>query len=189
MKQPVRGKSKSVKKQRKNSKTRSNPFKKHVHKEEYGTSKLERDFAREFLDREDLIYTYQYEARDIKRYFDFAVTLYDNYPFKFENKDGLRSIIQEDRKFMIAFLIEVDGDYYHGNPKVIDEKRLNPMQKHNRFVDGLKNEWALKHGIRLVRFWEDDIRNNPISVKKRLKKEIEAAKKRMFIVENKKKPH
>ena len=189
MKQPIRGKTKTIKKQRKNSKTRSNPPKKRTSDEEYGTSKLERDFAREFLDRLNLKYTYQYEAKDIKRFFDFAVTLYDDYPLKFESKNGLRSVVQADRKFLIAFLIEVDGDYYHANPNLFNEKKLNPMQKHNLFVDGLKTEWALKNGLTLLRFWEDDIRNRPEIVIKTLKEKIKEAKKRMLILEDKRKPH
>ena len=35
--------------------------------QKYGTSKLEKDFARDFLDRMNLIYIYEYEAKDIKR--------------------------------------------------------------------------------------------------------------------------
>ena len=63
------------------------------------------------------------------------------------------------------------------------------MQKHNRFVDNIKNEWALKQGIPLLRFWENDIRNNPSKVYKELEKAIKNAKKKKFIVEEKKKPH
>lgn len=189
MKQPVRGSIKSIKRQRKNNKTRSNPKKKRMNNVEYGTSKLERDFARDFLDRLGLKYTYQYEARDIKRYFDFAVTLYDDYPLKFENKSGLRSVVQADRKFLIAFLIEIDGDYYHANPNLFEEKKLNPMQKHNRFVDGLKTEWALKNGLTLLRFWEDDIRNRPEKVMKELKERIKAEQRKMLILEDRRKPH
>lgn len=188
MKQPVRGKGRRT--NNKNQKPRSHPFKKRKHNEEYGTSKLELDFAREFLDRLGLKYVYQFEAKDIKRYYDFAVTVYDDYPsFKFENKNGLKSIIQEDRFFLISFFIEVDGDYYHANPQTIDENKLNPMQKHNKYVDKLKNEWALQRGIPLLRFWEYDIRNNPSKVMKELEKELKKSNKKKIILENKKKPH
>ena len=40
---------------------------------QYGTSKLEEDFARDFLDKLGIEYVYQYEAKDIKRYFDFFI--------------------------------------------------------------------------------------------------------------------
>ena len=38
---------------------------------EYGTSKLEERFARDFLDKLGVKYQYQYFASDIKRYYDF----------------------------------------------------------------------------------------------------------------------
>lgn len=79
---------------------------------QYGTSQLERDFARDFLDRMKIKYVYQFEAKNIKRFYDFAVTVYDNYPFKYEVKDGINSITQTDKMPTIGFLIEIDGDYW-----------------------------------------------------------------------------
>lgn len=37
----------------------------------FGTSKLEKDFAEQFLDKLSIKYVYQMEAKDIKRWFDF----------------------------------------------------------------------------------------------------------------------
>ena len=37
----------------------------------FGTSKLEEDFARDFLDKLNVEYVYQFEAKDIGRWFDF----------------------------------------------------------------------------------------------------------------------
>ncbi len=37
----------------------------------FGTSKLEEDFARDFLEKLEVKYIYQFEAKDIKRWFDF----------------------------------------------------------------------------------------------------------------------
>lgn len=59
---------------------------KRSHKE-YGTSKLEEYFASEFLDKLGVKYMYQFEAKDIGRYYDFY--LYEH-----------------------RIIIEVDGDYY-----------------------------------------------------------------------------
>lgn len=180
MKQPVKGKRK-VKK-------RTETVRK-VKKAEYGTSQLERDFARDFLDRMKIKYVYQFEAKNIKRFYDFAVTIYDNYPFRYEVKDGINSIIQTDKMLTINFLIEIDGDFFHSNPNVVDENKLNPMQKHNKWVDKIKNEWALMHGLPLLRIWEEDIRKHPKKVEKMLKEELDKARKKMLILENKKKPH
>lgn len=180
MKQPVKGKRK-VKK-------RTETVRK-VKKAEYGTSQLERDFARDFLDRMKIKYVYQFEAKDIKRFYDFAISVYDNYPFNYEEKDGIRSIVQVDKMPTINFLIEIDGDFFHSNPNIVDENKLNPMQKHNKWVDKIKNEWALMHGLPLLRIWEEDIRKHPKKVEKMLKEELDKARKKMLILENKKKPH
>lgn len=82
------------------------------HKQKYGTSKLEVDFAREFLDKLGVKYIYEYEAKDIGRYFDFAVTSYDDIPFITEEKNGITCIKQEGQNVPISFLIEVDGGYW-----------------------------------------------------------------------------
>ena len=158
-------------------------------KQKYGTSQLEVDFAREFLDKLKLKYIYQYEAKDIGRFFDFAVTAYDNIPFIMENKDGIECIKQEKQNVPISFLVEVDGGFFHSDPRVIGEKKLNPMQKHNKFVDFLKDKWCDLHGIPLLRIWEYDIRKNPKKVFEEINKSIENGEKKKRIVENRKKPH
>jgi hypothetical protein len=40
-------------------------------KQLYGTSKLEEDFAKYFLDKLGIRYTYQFEAKEIGRFFDY----------------------------------------------------------------------------------------------------------------------
>lgn len=111
MKQPI---PKNInKKNKKNNKTivTKQPYsKKHTHK--YGTSKLEIDFAKNFLDANGIKYIYQYEAKEIGRYFDFAVTSYNNKNYIMESKDGIECVKQEGQPFDIAFFIEVDGDYW-----------------------------------------------------------------------------
>ena len=114
----------------------------------YGTSKLEDRFAKEFLDRLGYTYVRQYEAKDIGRFYDFAV------------KQSNGAII----------LIEVDGTFYHGYGLVHEEK--SPMQKHNEWVDKVKDQWAAEHGIPLIRIWEHDINDKPSEVLKLLKKRI-----------------
>lgn len=108
----------------------------------YGTSKLEEDFARDFLDKLGLEYTYQFEAKDIGRFFDF---------------------------YCQGVLIEIDGDYWHSNPLLYEESELNRTQKRAQKVDDYKNRWALLHGFPIVRIWEHDIRKNPKQVMDRLK--------------------
>ena len=111
MKQPVRGQNKIVRKTVRQSS--HNPFQsKRKHMQEYGTSKLEYDFAHDFLDKLGLKYVYQYEAKSIKRFFDYAITAEENYPYKYVIKEGVNSIDQDAQLFIPSFIIEVDGDYW-----------------------------------------------------------------------------
>lgn len=130
----------------------------------YGTSKLEEDFARDFLDKLGVEYEYQFEAKDIGRFYDF-----------FLPKSRL--------------IIEVDGDYWHGNPEKYDENELKKHQIRAQRVDEHKNKWALLHGIPIIRIWESDIRKNPKKVMKMLKEELNIQEKKRIIDENKRKRH
>ena len=116
----------------------------------YGTSKLENKFAKEFLDKLGIEYEEQFEAKDIKRFFDF--------------------------KIKGRVLIEIDGDYYHSYGKVYEE--MNPMQKKNATVDALKNKWAHSNGYKLIRIWEHDINENPKKVMKLLQDELDIIDKK-----------
>lgn len=136
-----------------------------------GTSKLEEDFARDFLDKLGVKYIYQFEAKDIGRFYDFAILLND------EMTTGN------------MILVEIDGSYYHSDPRVVEEGKMNPMQKHNKRVDKHKDDWALMHGIPLMRIWEKDIRENPKMVMEELKKRLYMQDKKVTITENKNKRH
>jgi very-short-patch-repair endonuclease len=111
----------------------------------YGTSKLEDYFAENFLDVIGVKYVRQYEAKEIGRFYDFYCE-------------------------KANIIIEVDGDYYHSYGLKYEEK--NPMQKHNQWVDRVKDEWALERGIPVIRVWEHDIHENPEKVMKILKEAI-----------------
>lgn len=131
----------------------------------FGTSKLEQDFATEFLDKLGVDYVWQYEAAEIGRLYDFAV------------KSPGGGII----------LIEIDGSYYHSDPRLVKEEDMSPMQKKNKRVDEIKNQWALMHSIPLIRIWEKDIRENPNMVMDYLKQRlyIENTKQELKIGKNK----
>ena len=150
MLQPTRREKATVIKKKKVKKT--TPRGKRPHPK-YGTSKLEDRFAKEFLDRLGYKYERQYEAKDIGRFYDFAV--------------------KQDNGAVV--LLEIDGDYFHGHGLVHEEK--SPMQKHNEWVDKVKDEWAAQHGIPLIRIWEHDINDNPGEVMRMLKKRIGDATK------------
>lgn len=63
------------------------------------------------------------------------------------------------------------------------------MQKHNKYVDFLKDRWCNLKGIPLLRIWEYDIRNNPKKVFEALYKYIGEGNRKKRIVESKKRPH
>jgi len=136
---------------------------KHKHKQLYGTSKLEEDFARDFLDKLGVDYEYQFEAKDIGRFYDFKI------------KDGP--------------IIEIQGSYWHGDSRIYEEKDLNHIQRKNIKVDEYKQKWALTHGIPIYYVWEKDIRENPSMVMDELKKILYIQDKKNTIKENKKKRH
>jgi len=104
-------------------------------------------------------YTWQFEAKDIGRFYDFKI---ENGP-----------------------IIEVNGSYWHGDNRIYEEKDLNRTQKHAKFVDELKKKWALLNGIPIYYVWEKDIKENPDGVMKLLKKILYIEEKK----ENKKKRH
>jgi very-short-patch-repair endonuclease len=68
-------------------------------------------------------------------------------------------------------LIEVDGDYWHGNPlyynldgsggkRMLNETQLKKMER-----DIEKTQWAESRGFTIIRIWEDEINNNTFNKK------------------------
>lgn len=142
MAQPI--KNKNV--QKKKSVPHKKFYKKKKHPD-YGTSKLEDKFASEFLDKLGIKYTRQFKAESIGRYYDFRV---------------------EPR----GPIIEIQGSYWHGDPRLYEEKDLNRTQKRDRAVDEYKKSWCLKNGIKLIYIWELDIKNSPDKVMEFLRNEL-----------------
>ena len=62
-------------------------------------------------------------------------------------------------------LIEVDGDYWHGNPEFFTEegldgkRKLNEIQKQKIQSDREKDYWASTHNFKLIRLWETEVLN------------------------------
>ena len=160
MKQPVRG-GKPVKRKKKVAKPRNKAHK------EYGTSKLEVFFAENYLNKLGLTYVYEFEVKEIGRFYDFAIIADDSTLLK-EERNGIMSVNDKTRVLDPLFMIEIDGSFFHSDPRVVDTKNLSPMQKRNIRVDGLKNRWCGEHHIPLLRVWEYDIYNDPELVRKKL---------------------
>ena len=93
MKQPVKKKSDGTKNKVKKIRMRKSNGKVVREHSKFGTSKLEKYFETEFLKKLKVKYTWQFEAKDIQRSYDFYLPEHN-------------------------LLIEVDGDYYHVNPQI-----------------------------------------------------------------------
>ena len=125
-------------------------------------SKLEAYFAKNFLDKFGVRYVYEWEAKDIKRFYDFAiVAISEDSDVVVEEKNGVVSLSQKYNDVRPCLIIEVDGSYYHGDPRVVEESKLNNMQKQNKIIDEYKDDWCRVHHIPILRVWEFDIMNNP----------------------------
>jgi very-short-patch-repair endonuclease len=115
------------------------------------SSKLEYLFMRNFLDKLGVKYIHQWYS-PIGFVYDFAIL----------SEDGAQ----------IQLLIEIDGNYFHTNPKMYPNGPIYENQKRQVKRDEEKNKWAAYSNFVLLRFWEDDIHNNPKQVMEILKKRI-----------------
>jgi|ERR1035437_543522 hypothetical protein len=97
-------------------------------------NKLEKLVADE-LDKAHVSYIFQYFINE-----DGVCKSYD---FKIKEK---------------PLILEVDGDFWHGNPEKVNHH--NKVEK-TRQNDILKEEIALKRGIKVIRLWESDIKKDP----------------------------
>jgi very-short-patch-repair endonuclease len=102
------------------------------------SSKLEEKF-KIILDILDIKYQHSFYVKSIKAFYDFYLPEHNT-------------------------IIEVDGDFWHCNPKNFPIAEYTTQQK-NIIRDKEKNQWALDNGYKLLRFWEDDINNNIKQVK------------------------
>lgn len=61
-------------------------------------------------------------------------------------------------------LIEADGDYWHGNPQKYANDKLDKIQQHTRTNDVSKDVLARDASMRLLRFWETDVKRDGFTV-------------------------
>lgn len=62
--------------------------------------------------------------------------------------------------------IEIDGDYWHSNPRIYKNGPQTKSQKINYFRDLKKDKFCKENNLNLIRIWEYDIKNNIEAVKK-----------------------
>jgi G:T-mismatch repair DNA endonuclease (very short patch repair protein)/DNA-directed RNA polymerase subunit RPC12/RpoP len=96
-------------------------------------NKLERLVADQ-LDKSKIKYKFQYFIND--------GSLCKSYDFKINGK---------------PLILEVDGDFWHGNPSKLNHyEKVNEVKQNDR----LKEEMASKRNIKVVRLWESDIKKD-----------------------------
>ncbi len=96
--------------------------------------------------------------------------LIENIDYKYQHQ--LSSAIFDFFILKLNVLIEIDGDFHHCNPDSIHKIPIYPIQIKTVGNDIRKNLIAEQHNIKLLRFWELDIKNNPESVILNLKTEL-----------------
>ena len=64
-------------------------------------------------------------------------------------------------------LVEVDGDYWHGNENIFEE--ITEQQKIVQNQDIVKENFAKSNGYDIIRFWGTDIKRNSHEVKNKIK--------------------
>ena len=93
----------------------------------------------------------EFDKANISYYFQYFITdngICKSYDFKIKGK---------------PIIIEVDGDFWHGNPNTKNHHiHVNETIEN----DKLKTEMAMKRGFQVIRLWESDIKKDPSIVLK-----------------------
>lgn len=58
----------------------------------------------------------------------------------------------------IKTVIECDGDYWHGNPKIFNDNKLTERILKQREKDKIRTKQLLEKGYKVIRLWENEIR-------------------------------
>jgi very-short-patch-repair endonuclease len=119
----------------------------------------------------DYIHSYG-KKTDIELIFEkFLIELKIPYQIKFRIYDKNKTNFWfREYDFLLLdsnILIEVDGDYWYGNKTIFEE--LSEFQKSVQENDKIKEEFAVKNGYKVFRFWEKDIKNKKEEVKNKIK--------------------
>jgi len=92
--------------------------------------------------------------------------LLDELKIKYKKNYPLNGFLCDFFLLDYNFVIECDGDYWHGNPLFYKKNMLNDIQLKNNDRDRRKNLMLIENSIEFVRFWEYDIHKNYEIVKK-----------------------
>jgi very-short-patch-repair endonuclease len=118
-------------------------------------------------------YSHFYNKKtDIEKMFEIILEELEipyQYKFRIYDKEKVNFWFRE-YDFLILntnVLIEVDGDYWHGNENIFEE--LSDFQKSVQINDKIKENFANTKGYEIIRFWGSDVKKNNDKVKNRIK--------------------
>lgn len=115
----------------------SKSLKERIKKQQFSiSSNLEKYFIKTFIEPLNIYFETQYYIKEIKQYCDIFI------PEK-------------------NIIIECDGSFWHSDPRLFPDGPKFDYQIKRKLKDEIKNTYAKTHSIKLLRFWEIDIINNP----------------------------
>ena len=115
---------------------------------------IEKIFKKRKSNKLETFVSFILDKNDVKYDFQFFLSrngICKSYDFKIKDSN---------------ILLEIDGDYWHGNPKLekhfykIDEVKQNDL---------FKNKFAEENGFKLIRIWESDVYQNPEIIIEKIK--------------------
>jgi very-short-patch-repair endonuclease len=90
---------------------------------------------------------------------NFCKTMLDRLNIEYEEEKIIKSWAFDFYLTNHNIFIEIDGDYFHSNPKIYPNGPKTKTQKNNFYRDIKKNDFCKKNKLNLIRFWESDILN------------------------------
>ncbi len=115
--------------------------------------------------------SHPYQWKPSKLEDKFAICL-DEWGIKYKRQQRINNKVFDFQLENTKIIIEVDGNFWHCNPKFFPEGPKFQCQVDAIMNDATKNLLLKEAGYKLVRLWEDDINNNLEEVKQRILKEI-----------------
>lgn len=138
-----------------------NGHKGHKHSEE---SKLKMSYATSKRISEGKFNTY---TIPMKKFYNLLIEL--NLQNLFIKEYQLKYYAIDFASPSLKLAIEIDGDFWHCNPKFYPEGPKYKSQIKNLNIQKRKEKFISSQGWKLLRFWEDDINNNLEIIKQKLK--------------------
>lgn len=119
------------------------------------------DYSHFYNKKTDIEKIFQIILEELEIPFQCKFRIYDKEKINFWFKEYDFLIINTN------VLIEVDGDYWHGNESIFNE--LSDFQKSVQLNDKIKENFANTEGYDVVRFWGSDVKKNSYEVKNKIK--------------------